>query len=330
MAANDGRQHVNELTATIFRNGNVVDRVTLDASMPQKGESAFIWIDALNPLDRDFAVLQERFGLRGLAVDDMSPAAQLPKLDLYDDQIFAVLKIARLQEDEIKYADIDAFVSAHHIITVRHDDSVDYLHTREKLEHGPKSRRLRPDFILHAMLDFVVSSYFPVVQMIEDDVLSMEHRLVDAFLSRDEVTRLFRLRRQAIHFQHMLSRMSDVCGKLTNLDSPCIGAEVKPYFRDVRDQLVRIDAMIGGLVEVIRAVFEASNLLEQQRQGITIRQLAGWAAILGVPTAIAGIYGMNFMNMPGLHTTYGYPIVIAVMLSICVGLYVRFRTLRWL
>lgn len=131
------------------------------------------------------------------------------------------------------------------------------------------------------MMDFVVNSYFPVVQMIEDEVLSMEQRLLDAFLSRDEVTRLFRLRRQAIRFQHVLTRMSDVCGKLANLDVPCIGAEVKPYFREVHDQLVRVDAMLSGLVDVIGTVFEASNLLEQQRQGITVRQLAGWAAILG-------------------------------------------------
>jgi len=319
---------MHEVTATIFRNGNVIDRVALDASMPQEGNSAFIWIEVLNPLDSDFAVLQGRFGLHSLAVDDSMSPAQLPKLDLYDDQIFAVLKIARLQEDEIKYADVDAFVGAHHIITVHHDDRAEYAH--KKFESGPKSMRLRPDFILHAMMDFVVNSYFPVVQMIEDEVLSMEQRLLDAFLSRDEVTRLFRLRRQAIRFQHVLTRMADVCGKLANLDVPCIGAEVKPYFRDVHDQLVRVDAMISGLVDVIGAVFEASNLLEQQRQGITIRQLAGWAAILGVPTAIAGIYGMNFMNMPELHATYGYPIVVAVMLSICAGLYMRFKKLRWL
>ena len=124
--------------------------------------------------------------------------------------------------------------------------------------------------------------------------------------------------------------MSDVCGKLANLEVPCIGADVKPYFRDVHDQLVRLDGMISGLVDVIRAVFEASNLLEQQRQGVSTRQLAGWAAILGAPTAIAGIYGMNFPNMPALHATYGYPIVVGVMLSICVGLYVRFKRLRWL
>jgi magnesium transporter len=321
---------MNAVTATIFRNGEVIDRVALDASMPQEGESGFIWIEVLNPLDSDFAVLQERFRLHSLAVDDAMTPTQLPKLDPYDDQIFAVLKIARLEGDEIKYADIDAFVSAHHIITVRHDDGAEYVNVREKFESGPKSKRLRPDFILHAMMDFVVNSYFPVVQMIEDDVLSMEHRVLDAFLSRDEVARLFRLRREAIRFQYVLTRMSDVCGKLANLDVPCIGAEVKPYFRDVHDQLVRVNAMISGLVDVIRAVFEASNLLEQQRQGVTTRQLAGWAAILGVPTAIAGIYGMNSMNMPELQATYGYPIVVAVMLSICVGLYIRFKKLRWL
>jgi magnesium transporter len=179
-------------------------------------------------------------------------------------------------------------------------------------------------------MDFSVNSYFPVVQMIEDEVLSMEQRLLDAFLGREEVTRLFRLRREAIQLQHVLTRMSDVCGKLANLEVPCIGTDVKPYFRDVHDQLVRLDGMIGRLIDVIRAVFEASNLLEQQRQGASTRKLAGWAAILGAPTAIAGIYGMNFANMPELQARYGYPIVVGLILSICLGLYIRFKKLRWL
>jgi magnesium transporter len=158
----------------------------------------------------------------------------------------------------------------------------------------------------------------------------MEQMLVDAFLARGEITRLFRLRREAIHFKHVLTRMSDVCGKLANLDVPCIGADVKPYFRDVHDQLVRLDGMIAGLIDVIRAVFEASSLLEQQRLGTSTRQLAGWAAILGAPAAIAGIYGAIATGAPELHAPYGYPIVIAVTLLICVGLYFRFKRLRWL
>src|SRR5688572_25760068 len=176
---------MNHLTAMIFRDGRITERVPLDAAMPQEDESAFIWIEILNPLDSDFAVLQERFGLHSLAVDDSMSPAKLPKLDVYDDQIFAVLKIARLQEDEITYADIDAFLSGHHIITVCHEDSAEHVHAHERFESGPRSMRLRPDFILHAMTEFAVNSYFPVVQMIEDEVLAMEHRLLDAFLSRD-------------------------------------------------------------------------------------------------------------------------------------------------
>lgn len=319
---------MSEVTAAIFRGGKVADHVGLDASVPQQGDSAFIWIEVFNPDDRDFAVLQERFGLHSLAVKDSMSPTQIPKVDVYDDQIFVVLKIARLKDDEIVYAEIDAFVSARHIITVRHDEDAAYLHVHDEFTSGLRSTR--PDFILHAIMDFVVNSYFPVVQMIEDEVLSMEQRLLDAFLDRGEVTRLFRLRREAIHLQHVLTRMSDVCGKLTNLEVPCIGAEAKPYFRDVHDQLIRLDGMIGGLIDVIRGAFEASTLLEQQRQGASTRKLAGWAAILGAPTAIAAFYGMNFPHVTALHTLNGYVVVVGVMLAICLSLYVRFKKLRWL
>jgi magnesium transporter len=321
---------MSEVTAAIFRDGTVIKHVALDASMPLDGQSEFIWIEVLDPVDSDFAVLQERFGLHTLAVEDSMRPAQLPKVDVYEDQIFVVLKSARLEGDEIKYTEIGAFVSKHHIITVRHGDNVEYVIAREKFQSGPQLTRLGPDFVLHAIMGFAVDGYFPVVQMIEDEVLSKEQRLLDASLDREEITHLFRLRREVIHLQHLLTKMLDVCGKLTNLNVPCIGTNVKPYFRDVHDHLIRLDAMIRSLVEVIRAVFEASNLLEQQRQGMIIRRLAAWAAILGVPTAIAGVYGMNFTDMPELDAPYGYPIAMAVMLSICVALYIRFKRLRWL
>ncbi len=296
-----------KVTAAIFRDGEVIDRPALDASMPQYDESAIIWIEALDPVDSDFAVLQERFGLHSLAVKESMSPVPVPKVHVYDDQIFVVLKMARLERDEIKYAGINAFLSRQHIITVRHGDNAAQVHAHEQLRSGS---RLRPDFILHAITDFVVNGYFPVVEMVEDEVLSLEQHLLDSFLDRDEITRLFRLRREAIHLQHVLTRMADVCGKLANLEVPCIGAEAKPYFRDVHDRLVRLDTMTRGLVEVIRAVFEASNLLEQQRQGITTRQLAAWAAILGVPAAIASVYSMNSANMGGLQELYGYPVVV--------------------
>jgi magnesium transporter len=317
-----------QVTAAIFRDGEVIDRPALDASMLPHSESAFVWIEALDPVDSDFALLQERFGLHGVAVKDSMSAAQVPKVEVYGDQIFVALKLARLEGDEIKYGGIEAFLSARRIVTVRHgDNSPGYLPAREKLRTGS---RPRPDFILHAIMDFVVTSYFPVVEMVEEEVVSLEQRLFASFLDRGQITRLFRLRREAIHLQHVLARMADVCGTLTNLEVPSIGTEAKPYFRDAHDRLVRLNTMTGGLLEVMRAVFEASNLLEQQRQGMTTRQLAAWAAILGVPAAIAGVYTMNSANMAELQGPYGYPAVLVVMLAICVGLYVRFKKLRWL
>lgn len=321
---------MSEVTAAIIRRGKVVEHVALDETFAAQGDSAFMWVEVFNPQQSDLLMLQDRFRLHSLAVRDSLSAAQIPKLDVYEDQLFVVLKVARLKNDEIRYAQIDAFVSNQHIISVRHDEEEKHVHAHEEFTSGPRSTRPGPDVVLHAMMDFVVNDYFPVVQMIEDEVLAMEQRLLDAFLDREEVTRLFRMRREAIQLQHVMTRMADVCGKLTNLEVPCIGPEIKPYFRDVHDQLMRLDGMIGGLIDVIRAVFEASTLLEQQRQGASTRKLAGWAAILGAPTAIAALYGMYYPNVPALHAPSGYAVIVAMMGMICVGLFIRFKRLRWL
>lgn len=321
---------MSELTTAIFRDGAIVERVGLEASRPHFGKSEFVWIELIDPVESDFAILQDRFSLHSLAVEDSMGPRHAAKVDLYDGQIFVVLPVARLESDEIKYAVIDAFVSQHHIITVRHGIDAEYTRARDRLQSGPGSIQLGPDFILHAVMDLVVSGYLPIVQMIEDDVLAMEQRLLDAFLDRNEITRLFQLRREVIRFLHVLSGMTDLCGKIANLNIPCIGADAKPYFRDVHDRLNRLEAIVRGLADIIQAVFAASSLLEQQRQGIITRQLAAWAAILGVITAIAGIYGMNFANMPELDAQYGYPVVMAAMAIVSGGLFFRFKKSRWI
>jgi magnesium transporter len=321
---------MSEITGVIFSNGKSTGRVTLEGSMPQHEDSRFIWVEVQDPQVGEFAILQSRFHLHNLAVDDSMSPRLAPKVDVYDDQIFVVLRTARLEGDEIVYAEIDAFVSEHHIITVQHGEDADYASARKRFQTSTREAFLRPDVILHAILDFVVDSYFPVVQMIEDEVLDMEQQFLDGFLDRDGITRLFRLRREAIHFQRVVTKMSDVCGKLSNLAVPCVGPDIKPYIRDVHDRLLRLDTLIAVLIDVIGAVFQASNLLEQQRQGTITRQLAAWAGILAVPTAMSGVYSMNFANMPGVDLPYGYPVAIAVMLAICLGLYARFKVLGWL
>ena len=180
------------------------------------------------------------------------------------------------------------------------------------------------------MLDFIVDGYLPLMTALEEEVAAMEERMLDTFLNRAQIARIFSLRRDLMRFDRILVPMEEVARKLARNDLPCVDAEARHYFSDVLDHIRRIEAMASGLREVLTSVFEFSNLIEQQCTGVITRQLAAWAAILAVPTAIAGIYGMNFEHMPELRSLYGYPITLGVILTICSGLYWRFRRTRWL
>jgi magnesium transporter len=201
---------------------------------------------------------------------------------------------------------------------------------RDQLEASPDLLLHGVDYVLHAILDFVVDGYLPIVNSIEDEVLAMEQRALDSFLNRSDISRLFNLRRELIRFQRVLGPMCEVAAKFVRLDLPCIDRESRPYFSDVLDHARRVQGMVGGLREAMTSVFEFSTLLEQQRTGAITRRLAAWAAILAVPTAIAGIYGMNFDHMPELGTRYGYFVVLGVILLACAILYARFRRTGWL
>jgi magnesium transporter len=314
----------------LYREGRRVDAVPFEAATVPAGESEFVWIGLHQPSAEELSKLQRTFGLHELSINDALNPLQTPKLSAYDDQLFVIAQTAQLEGDRITYGKTAIFVGKHYIITVRHGSDRGHGELRGRLETAPHTLRHGTDYILHAILDFIVDGYLPIVRTIEDSVLDMEHKMLDAFLDRGQITRIFRLRREVILFQRVLDAMLDLCGKLVHLDLPCLDREAKPYFRDALQHMHRIEAMVGGLRDVITSVFEASNLLEQQRQGTITRQLAAWAAILAVPTAIAGIYGMNFENMPELKTTYGYFAVLGVIFVLCVLLYVRFKRARWI
>lgn len=290
----------------------------------------FVWIGIVDPGQAELAALQARFGLHPLAVEDAFKAHQSPKVEVYGDQLFVVTRPARLTEDRIEYGETDIFVGPSHIITVRHGSARAHTGLRAHLEATPTLLRHGVDYVLHAVMDFVVDGYFPIVESIEEEVLAMERRALDAFMSREEVNRLFHLKRGLMRFKRVLSPMAEVCGRLEHLESPCLDEDVRPYFRDVSDHVRRVESMVDSLREVIASVFDVSNLLEQQRQSAITRKLAAWAAILAVPTAVAGIYGMNFQHMPELTWTYGYPAVLGLIAAACGVLFVRFKRNRWL
>jgi magnesium transporter len=319
------------VAAYLYRNGKRVRAMAIDEANPCRGDrSGFVWIGLLDPSPDELRKLQEQFDLHPLAIEDALRAHQLPKVDVYGEQLFVLARTAHLGPDQISYGETAVFVGPNHIITVRHGSVRAHTGLRQQLEAAPAQLAHGVDYVLHAVLDFVVDGYLPIVEAIEEEVLAMEHRALDAFLERDQVARLFTLRRQLIRFQRILGPMGEVCTKLVRLDLPCIDAESRPYFSDVLDHVKRVHTLVDGLRDVLSSVFEVSTLLEQKRQGTITRQLAAWAAILAVPTAIAGIYGMNFDNMPELKTQYGYFVVLGVIVAACVGLYARFKQAKWL
>ncbi|HAF41923.1 MAG TPA: magnesium and cobalt transport protein CorA [Sphingobium sp.] len=319
------------IAAYLYRNGQCVRPVSIDERIACAADkSEFVWIGLADPSDDEMHRLQRTYDLHPLAVEDAIKANQLPKVDLYGDQLFVVARTAYLEADAISYGETAIFVGHSHIISVRHGSARAHLTLRHDLEAVPARLAQGVDYVLHAILDFIVDGYLPIIEGIEDEVLAMEQQMIDHFLGRDDITRIFNLRRQLIRFQRILVPMQEVATKFVKVELPCIDAEARAYFSDVRDHVRRVQVMVDDLREVLSSVFESSNLLEQQRTGAITRQLAAWAAILAVPTAIAGIYGMNFEHMPELKTRYGYFVVLGVITVICSLLYARFKRLKWL
>ncbi|RKK05894.1 magnesium and cobalt transport protein CorA [Pseudoroseomonas wenyumeiae] len=319
------------VAASIYRNGRAVPDPSRPPEAPwrlEKGE--FVWIGLFEPEEEELLTLAERFGLHPLAVEDARVAHQMPKLEIYGDQLFVVARTARLENDEICYGETAIFVGHNFIITVRHGSARAHTELRRHLETAPDRLKHGVDFVLHGVLDFIVDGYAPIIDAIEEEVLALESRSLDCPLDKEEIHRIFRLRRHLTRFSRMLGPMQEMSARLEHLDLPCVDPEMRPYFRDVNDHVRRVEARVGGLREVLRSVFDVGMLIEQQQQSIVTRKLAAWAAILAVPTAIAGLYGMNFEHMPELKWAFGYPTVLLVIAALCGLLYVRFRKVGWL
>jgi magnesium transporter len=321
---------VSVIAAYVYHEGRRVRPAALTDEGLSLHPGEFVWIGLWEPEEPELRILEARFALHPLAVEDALQAHESPKVEIYGSELFVVALTAEMKANEITYGETHMFVGRDFVITVRHGSGRTHGDLRARLEASPVLLRNGPDYVLHAVLDFIVDGYLPIVDEFEDLVLATEQETLDAFLTRENIKELFLLRRQILRFRRVLGPMEEVAARLEHLDVPCIDPEARPYFRDVANKTRRVATRLNGLRDVVASVFEVSNLLEQQRQGVITRKLAAWAAILGVPTAIAGLYGMNFKHMPELHWRYGYYVVLLTIAVICVVLYAGFRRGRWL
>lgn len=323
------------IAARIYRDGRLLTDVNSAKPIPtlEKKED-FIWIGLHEPDAATIKTIQEHFGLHELAVEDALDPRHLPKMESYGETLFVVARTVHLEGPDdnarIAYGNTAIFLGRQFIITVRHGSMRGHAPIRQQLEATPWLLKHGPDYVLHAILDFIVDGYFDVIDLVEEKVLAMEDQALVTFLDRTQTSRLFTLRRDLFRLQRILGPMEDLANRFVNIDLPQLDNDIDPYFRDLADHVRRVNYRVAGLRDTLTSVIETSGLLEQQRQGVITRQLAAWAAILAVPTAIAGIYGMNFEFMPELETRFGYFIVVGVMALICGSLFYRFKRLGWL
>ncbi len=306
--------------------------ITLDGT-PREGPSngGFDWIGLTEPGADELALVARQYGLHPLAVEDAFNARQLPKVEIYGDQLFVIARTARLDDDTISYGETAIFMGPGWIITVRHGSARGHTALRRQLEATPGRLTEGVDHVLHAILDFIVDGYFPIIEKVAEEVQLVEEKALDHFPEPLTIRRMFRLRRELGKLERILAPLEDVASRLASFDMPGIDAHMRPYFRDVHDHVRRVIQLAQGQRETLTSIVETSSLMEQHRIGVMTRQLTAWAAILAVPTAIAGLWGMNFASVPGDYLgDWGFWGLVGIIALICGGLWVRFRRLGWL
>ena len=308
------------------------DAIVIDGKeRPLPSGRQFDWVGLCDPTEAEMNLVRSQYGLHPLAVEDALSPQQIPKLEMYGQHLFIVARTAVIEGGEnIEYGQTSLFVGNNFLVTVRIGSAREHLDLRARLENDPERLEEGPDYVAHAILDFIVDGYQPVIERLEEGVQVLEERAIDVFPEPSTIRRIFRLRRQFRKFVRIIGPMEEVCERLAMTELAVIDPGARIFFRDVLDHVRRTMVRMSGLRETLASIVETAALLEQHRQGDMTRQLAGYAAILAVPTAIAGIYGMNFDYMPELHHKWGYPVVLALILGVCGGLWFRFRRIGWL
>ena len=299
--------------------------------VPELPFDTYDWVGLYEPSVAEMELVRQQYGLHPLAVEDALNPRQLPKVEVYGKTLFIVARTADLKVGEdIAYGQTAFFVGPGYLISVRFGSLRAHTSLRQALETKADRLAEGPDYVLHAVLDFIVDGYLPLLDSLDHIAQQMEEAAIDVFPEQAVIRRIFRLRRQLRRFERVIGPMEEMVERLVIADLPCIDPGARIWFRDVLDHVRRAMARMRSLKETLAAIVETASLLEQHRQGEMTRALAAWAAILAVPTAIAGIYGMNFEYLPELRWHYGYFAVLGAIVTICGGLWLRFRSIGWL
>ena len=294
-------------------------------------DDRFVWIGLHEPPPDEFNSVAREFDLHELAVEDAIKAHQRPKLEVYGDTLFLVLKTASYDDETetVAIGQIMVFAGPGFVITVRHGDTSE-LHTlRRDSERRPDLLSSGSGAVLYAVVDKVVDEYAPVIAGVEDDIEELEEEVFSS--ERDNPTaRIYKLQREVLELHRATAPLREPLRRLASGELPHIDRALTEYLRDVHDHVVRADEQVEGFRDLLHGVLQANLAQVSVRQNEDMRKISAWVAIIAVPTMVAGIYGMNFEYMPELEWRLGYPAVLAFIAVACLSLYRYFKRVGWL
>ncbi|PDT27455.1 magnesium transporter [Rhizobium sp. L9] len=319
------------VAAAVYEHGQRIRDIKIEeAGEWRNRENAIVWIGLHEPDEVLLHQIQAEFNLHPLAIEDAAQPHQRPKLEIYGEAMFIVARTAHMKDGEIVFGETHLFVGRGYVVSVRHGESSSYLAVRQRCEATPAALAHGENYILYSILDFIVDNYMPVIEVVQEEVEMLEDLVLREQLGKSDIERLYLLRRKLLRLRNAVVPLVDVCRRYEHIDLPGMDPTLQSLFRDVTDHVRRVQEDIDALREVLAFAFEASVMIGQTEQTAIARKLAAWAAILAVPTAIAGIYGMNFSDMPELKFQYGYFVVLGVIAVLCLGLFGFFRRRKWL
>jgi magnesium transporter len=305
----------------------------IDLEQARKLDTAdgrFVWIGLHEPDQRLLRTVQQRFGLHDLAIEDALLAHQRPKLEIYGDTLFIVVRTASLHDRKIRCGETHIFAGRGYVVTVRHGSTTAYKDVRARCEGAPKMLAMGEGFVVYSIMDFIVDNYFPILQELESEVDALEDAVFSRASDRLNIERIYELRHELLLLRRAVQPLQEMCNRMMRFDVPLIDQAMYPYFRDIQDHVIRLVESIDNQRDLLAAALEAHLLLSSVEQNKIIKIFSVAAVVLMPPTLIASIYGMNFKNMPELEWPFGYSMALVLMVTVAVLPYLFFRWKKWL
>jgi magnesium transporter len=305
-----------------------IDKREISGYLARPG--CFVWVALRDASEAELEEMREEFDLHPLAVEDARHGHQRPKIEEYGDSLFVVLHTVEVAGDELRAGEVDIFVGRNYVLSVRQGTERGFVEVRARAEREPDLLKSGAGYVLYALMDAVVDRYFPVLDAVEMELERVEEQLFSGRTPRQNIEALYYVKQKLTTLKHATGPLLESSGKLFGGRVPQACAGLGEYFRDIFDHLVRINQSIDAARETVNTAIQVALAMVSVSDNEVTKRLAAYAALVAVPTMIAGVYGMNFETMPELQWTWGYPFSVAVMAVIDVFLFYKFRKAGWL